>query len=293
MAKELKTQWHPAFVSAMKLELMEDAEYLEYTSEYNLNTKPLEVDLLIVKKAKEVEIKNEIGKIFRRYNLIEYKSPDDTMNLNTYMKVIAYACLYKANEDSVDEVSLDEITITLVREKKPIKLFQWMKENGYPIQEVYRGIYYVIMENQFVTQIIVSRELSKENQKWLTLLSRELDKMDAERVVTQIESLTGESEKQHGDSVLQVAMQENEEIFNNVKEEGTMCEALMKLMEPEVKEVVNREVKKAVNSAVKTATANNRKEMIQNALNVGSSVNDISRVMGIPLVEVELIAQGI
>ena len=29
-----------------------------------------------------------------------------------------------------------------------------------------------------------------------------------------------------------------------------MCEALMKLMEPEVKEVVNREVKKAVNSAV-------------------------------------------
>ena len=96
MAKELKTQWHPAFVSAMKLELMEDAEYLEYTSEYNLNTKPLEVDLLIVKKAKEVEIKNEIGKIFRRYNLIEYKSPDDTMNLNTYMKVIAYACLYKA-----------------------------------------------------------------------------------------------------------------------------------------------------------------------------------------------------
>ena len=289
MAKELKTQWHPAFVSAIKLELIEDAKYLEYTSEYNLNTKPLEVDLLIVKKAKEVEIKNEIGKIFRRYNLIEYKSPDDTMNLNTYMKVIAYACLYKANEDSVDEVSLDEITITLVREKKPAKLFQWMKENGYPIQEVYRGIYYVIMENQFVTQIIVSKELSKENQKWLTLLSRELDKLDAERMVTQIESLTGEREKQHGDSVLQVAMQENEEIFNNVKEEGTMCEALMKLMEPEVKEVVNREVKKAV----KGAEEGKKREMILNALNVGSSVNDISRVMGIPLAEVELIAQGI
>ena len=56
MAKELKTQWHPAFVSAIKLELIEDAKCLEYTSEYNLNTKPLEVDLLIVKKEKEVEI---------------------------------------------------------------------------------------------------------------------------------------------------------------------------------------------------------------------------------------------
>ena len=89
MSKELKTQWHPAFVSAMKLELIEDAEYLDYTSEYNLNTKPLEMDLLIVKKEKDVEIKNEIGKIFRTHNIIEYKSPDDSMNLNTYMKVIA------------------------------------------------------------------------------------------------------------------------------------------------------------------------------------------------------------
>ena len=60
-----------------------------------------------------------------------------------------------------------------------------------------------------------------------------------------------------------------------------MCEALRKFFEPEVKEIV------------KNATANNRKEMIQNALNVGSSVNDISRVMGIPLAEVELIAKGI
>lgn len=118
MSKELKTQWHPAFVAAMKLELKEDAQYLDYISEYNLNTKPLEMDLLIVKKVQEVEIKNEIGKIFRKHNIIEYKSPDDSMNLNTYMKVIAYACLYKAYENHVDEIKLDEITITMVREKK-------------------------------------------------------------------------------------------------------------------------------------------------------------------------------
>ena len=128
MTKELKTQWHPAFVSAMKLELIEDAEYLDYTSEYNLNTKPLEMDLLIVKKDKDVEIKNEIGKIFRKHNIVEYKSPDDSMNLNTYMKVIAYACLYKAYENYLDEITLDQITITMVREKKPRKLFHWFEK---------------------------------------------------------------------------------------------------------------------------------------------------------------------
>jgi hypothetical protein len=277
MSKELKTQWHPAFVSAMKLELIEDADYLDYTTEYNLNTKPLEIDLLIVKKEKDVEIRNEIGKIFCKHNIIEYKSPDDSMNLNTYMKVIAYACLYKAYENHVDEIELSEITITMVREKKPVKLFQWFVKNGYQVKEAFKGIYYVTRDNHFLTQIIVSKELSKENQKWLTLLSRDLSKTDAKRVVLQLEALTEESEKQHGDSVLQVAVQENEEIFNKIREEGKMCEALVKLMEPEMK----------------AALENNRKEMISQALNVGSSVEDISRVMGIPLAEVEAIAKEI
>ena len=199
------------------------------------------------------------------------------MNLNTYMKVIAYACLYKAYENHVDEIELSEITITMVREKKPVKLFQWFVKNGYQVKEAFKGIYYVTRDNHFLTQIIVSKELSKENQKWLTLLSRDLSKTDAKRVVLQLEALTEESEKQHGDSVLQVAVQENEEIFNKIREEGKMCEALVKLMEPEMK----------------AALENNRKEMISQALNVGSSVEDISRVMGIPLAEVEAIAKEI
>ena len=277
MSKELKTQWHPAFVSAMKLELIEDAEYLDYTSEYNLNTKPLEMDLLIVKKEKDVEIKNEIGKIFRRHNIIEYKSPDDSMNLNTYMKVIAYACLYKAYESHVDEIELKEITITMVRERKPDKLLHWFEQNGYQVKEIFKGIYYVIGQNYFSTQIIVSKELSRENQKWLTLLSKDLNKSDAKRVVAQIETLTAEREKGYVDSVLQVAMKENKTIFGQLKEEENMCQALREFFEPELNE----------------ALENKRREMIENALNVGSSAEDISRVMGIPLAEVEAIAKGI
>lgn len=284
MSKELKTQWHPAFVSAMQLELIEDAEYLDYTSEYNLNTKPLEMDLLIVKKEKDVEVKNEIGKIFRKHNIVEYKSPDDALNLNTYMKVVAYACLYKAYENHVDEIKLDEITITMVRERKPLKLLCWFEKNGYQIQEVFEGIYYVTKDNHFLTQIIVSKQLSKKNQKWLTLLSKDLDKSDAKRVVAQMESLTKESEKRHGDSVLQVAVQENEEAFNKIKEEGNMCEALRKLMEPEIKEEVDKAVDKAV--------AQDRREIVRNAFKNGSSAEEISRVMGIPLAEVEAIANG-
>lgn len=103
-----------------------------------------------------------------------------------------------------------------------------------------------------------------------------MDKADVQRTVEQIETLTEESERQHGDSVLQVAMQENEKIFYSMKEVGNMCEALKKFFEPEMKE----------------AMQNTRKEMIAEALKMGSSAQDISKVMGIPLAEIEAIAKG-
>lgn len=77
-------QWHPAFVSAMNLELAADRKNLIFEREYNLNTRPLEIDLLIIKKEKEVRISNEIGHFFREYNVLEYKSPGDHLDVDTY-----------------------------------------------------------------------------------------------------------------------------------------------------------------------------------------------------------------
>ena len=42
-------QWHPAFVSPMNPEFLENRKDLVFEREYNLNTRPLEIDLLIIK----------------------------------------------------------------------------------------------------------------------------------------------------------------------------------------------------------------------------------------------------
>ena len=73
MAEDKKIQWHPAFYGAMHLEFKENKGDLEFTEELILNTMPLRVDMLLVKKKISCEIRNEIGKIFEKYNLIEYK----------------------------------------------------------------------------------------------------------------------------------------------------------------------------------------------------------------------------
>ena len=52
--KDTTIQWHPDFVAAMNLEFARNRDELIFEKEYNLNTKPLEIDLLVVKKETSV-----------------------------------------------------------------------------------------------------------------------------------------------------------------------------------------------------------------------------------------------
>lgn len=93
---DTKIQWHPGFVAAMDLELREYRKDLVFEKEYNLNTKPLEIDLLIIKKEASVHISNDIGDFFRGHNILEYKSPGDHLDIDVFYKTLAYATLYKS-----------------------------------------------------------------------------------------------------------------------------------------------------------------------------------------------------
>ena len=60
--KSQKLQWHPAFCSALRLELLEDAENLEFTDEFQLTEKPLQIDCTVVKVKKDCKIKMKSGR---------------------------------------------------------------------------------------------------------------------------------------------------------------------------------------------------------------------------------------
>ena len=282
MTKEIRTQWHPAFCSAVKLELIENKGDLDYENEYNLNSKPIQIDLLVIKKSKDVEIKNEIGKIFRGHNIMEYKSPKDSMNVDTFIKAIAYACLYKVSEVHLNDICLEDITITLIREQKPRELFKWFTKHGYEICEKYPGIFYVNKDGNFPIQVIVSSRLSVENQKWLTLLSSHLSKDDAKRIVLQMSNLTEKDEKAYANSVIQVALKENQRSFDLMKGENDMvCKELLEFMKPELDEIQ------------KKVEENKQKEIIVKCLKKNRTVEEIADFLEIPLEEVEAVAATI
>lgn len=252
--EDTKIQWHAAFVSAMDLELAQNRSDLEYYKEYNLNTKPLEVDLLVIKKDAGIEITNEIGKLFCGHNIVEYKSPDDHLNIDSFYKAGAYASLYKSYGKTVDERRAGDITVTLVRERKPSGLFTYFKEHGITYTNPYKGIYQVTNTVLFPTQIIVTKELNPKEHVWLKALSGQMEKQQIRELLEKIEKLDLKIDRELADSVLQVSIGANKQVVEELRGDENMCQALLEIMEPEINKIkaeVTREVtKEGINNTI-------------------------------------------
>lgn len=122
--------WHPAFCSAAEFDLRAEKENLFFEPEHNLSREPLRMDLLIIKKNTDTASNNDIARIFRKYNVIEYKSPGDSLTIDDFYKTLGYACLYKGTAREVDAIPAEELTVSLFRESYPQTLIDSLKKIG-------------------------------------------------------------------------------------------------------------------------------------------------------------------
>jgi hypothetical protein len=170
--------WHPAFVQALALELDQYQDSLQILPEYQLTSEPLLIDCVVIKKTKNITIDKNIGAIFRGYNLVEYKSPEDYLSVEDYYKVYGYACLYA----SMEKRSVTDMTISFVGSRYPRKLMKHLEEErGYGVEKRGPGIY-SIRGDVMAVQVIDSRELPEEENLWLRDLDDHLEAGTMERV---------------------------------------------------------------------------------------------------------------
>mgnify|MGYP006998341858 CR=1 FL=1 len=242
MQKEVNLQWHPAFYATAQIELQEDAQYLIFENEHQLSTKPMAIDMLIIKNEQNHKIRKNIGRIFRKYNLVEYKSPTDYVSVDTFYKVYGYACFYKADTDKADTISVDEITITLFGSRYPQKLIKHLKNvRGYSIEKQEDGIYYVY--GDFIPiQIVVGNQLSPKENLWLHGLTNKLSSQEV--LEDLVKDYREHSENTWYQSAMNIIAQVNEEKFKEGK--GMVCDALMKIVGDELEERLEKETEKRV-----------------------------------------------
>ncbi|MDR2577692.1 MAG: hypothetical protein LBC70_02635, partial [Chitinispirillales bacterium] len=138
--------YHDAAFSAFSYLLREYVENGDVTlqDERRLSKQPLKIDIMIIKKKRDVEIETSWGRIFRGHNIIEYKSPVGSLvSLSVFNKVIhGYAGVYASQE----EISLADMSATIVCFKRPVELFETLKkELNYKILHKSEGIYHIIL----------------------------------------------------------------------------------------------------------------------------------------------------
>lgn len=226
--REKILQWHPAFYASLKIELSEEAGFLEFESEHMLSDKPMQLDVLIMKKNKSRKIRKNIGRNFRTYNLIEYKSPKDYLSIDDFYKVYGYTCFYKSDVRRVNEIHTEEITITFVCSHYPQKLVKYLRVHARTVIKQSKGIY-LISDNEFLIQLIVTSRLPEEENLWLRNLTDDL--RENETAVKLIQEFGKHEKEESYQAVMNLIVKANEERFLEV---DNMCEALEELLKEKI-----------------------------------------------------------
>lgn len=214
-------QWHPANYARLQIEFEDEKKYLSFEDEHQLGTKPMAIDILIIKNTEGYKVKKNIGRIFRKYNIIEYKSPDDYLSIDDFYKVYGYTCFYKADTPTVNQIEVNELTITFISRKYPRKLLRHLElERGFAIQKIESGIYYIVGD-AIPIQFIVANKLSQTENLWLKGLTNQLHNYELTAALTK--DYYEHKQNTLYESVMDIIMRANKKQF---EEANNMCEAM-------------------------------------------------------------------
>jgi hypothetical protein len=264
-----RLSWHSAFVEAMRRELKPWENSLSFEAEHLLNAAPLALDLLIIKKDPALIINNRIAAIFKSHNIIEYKSPRAYVSVFDFNKVCGYAYIYSA----LRKTPLEDITVTLIEDHYPRKLFAYLNRLGCSIEETWGGIYRIRYAKMPLPamQLIERKRLSANDNLWLKSLGDSLGVAELKRLLK--ESRKGAASVVKGaymdllltvnrETVKEMAMRKIvtwEEIF---KETGQI-EEWEERVKAQVEERVTAKVEKRVTAQVEKRTAAEREQLRQ------------------------------
>jgi len=185
MIKHDKIFWHEAFYEAVRLELHEYEKYLTFEEEHPLSKEALLMDMLVVKKNKDVAINKNIGQIFKGHNIIEFKSEADSFSRWDYSKVLGYVHLYS----SFNKVPLSDITLTISLTLYPRVMVKYIEGTlGLTVRNVDKGIYYI--EGEVIPlQILESKKMTNEDNVFIRNLRSGVKPKDIETTLNEYKKI--------------------------------------------------------------------------------------------------------
>ena len=164
------TKENTVYCDALKIELATTDTNTGYKPNDCMYMRPVAAYLLAILKSPDIKIQNDIGKIFKGHNIIDYTFLCGEPDIDHLYKTIAYSSLYKSSGIEDDLIKTEDVTVTLVSQHIPQQLFDRLKELGIAAGKTEKGIYQIKGSMLFNTQVIVSSEMGENEQEWLKSL---------------------------------------------------------------------------------------------------------------------------
>lgn len=282
MAEESgRTRFHHGFYAAMKVEYDLIKAPVTYDQEKELGEDPVRLDFLIIKKEDASQLTDPIGKFFKKVNLFEYKSPEDGLTIDDFYKAQGYGLIYKGFDRTVNELPIEQMTLTLVRHVYPRELIKTLTESGFEISEAYPGIYRIDGKISIPVQLVVSSQLADGTYEGLKLLAKGGTKQDIVEYVEKAIASGDENIKSNAGTVVGVCLSVNKDLAEEIKEDEHMEET--------VKEIFKEDFEKAE----ATGEARGTEKMVENMLKDNESATKIAKWSGLSMDKIAAIAEKI
>ena len=169
-------------------------------------------------------------------------------------------------------------------------------EDGAVIEQKFPGIYYITGNTLFPVQMVVVKELDKQTHSSLRVLMDKADREDVETFLQNSVKANEPWEREDIDAVLQASVSANKELYEAIRRDSGMCQALRELMKDEIEDAEKRAEKRGEIRGERRGEKNGgiRKEsiIVKNMYNNGITPEEISTMTNINLVRVKNIVYG-
>ena len=232
--------WHLAYYGASKAEFNKNRTDLSFDREHHVTEESLRMDMLVIKKNPKAVIKNEIGEIFKTHNIWEFKGFKSPLNIDSYYRAVGYACIYQSQpqKKKEDRISIDEVTLSFLRQGYPRDLFRELKKRGVVVTQKYPGVYYLSGNIMFDTQVIVVKDLDADKHPALKVITKEARESDVRNFLYDVSLVTDPEELKELQAVLQVSMAANGELYEEIMRRD---EKMTKVVKDVMKDVIAEE----------------------------------------------------
>ena len=225
-----RTRFHYGFYAAMKVEFDLIHADVKYEQEIQLGEDPVRLDFLIIKKDARVILTDPIGAFFRAVNFFEYKSPEDGLSIDDFYKALGYSFIYKGYNRKVDELPIEEMTLTLVRHSYPRELMKALKVSGFTVDEQYLGIYHVHGRISVKVQLVVSSRLPQGEYEGLKLLASGCTKDAVIHYAQKAVASEDENVKTNAETVIGICLDINKNLGVQLEEDEAMNDVISKIV---------------------------------------------------------------